>query len=189
MAPEPSAPASLVLPVLVFGQAAVHQLQRELERLEEFMRQEGVREPGKQAALPKMSRLLEALAAENHLNLLRGEDRRALADFLAQVSTKAPRLHISFATDPSAAFTAKVVDWLRRNIDPYTLVQVGLQPTIAAGCIVRSHNKIFNFSLRHRLDEQEKLLLKSLDAQAIPAAAPAPAPKETQLVGGVEVSA
>jgi F0F1-type ATP synthase delta subunit len=155
-----------VLPVLVFGLPEVRRLRRELEALEEFVREAAVRTPGTQPSLPRLSRVCEALAAENHLNLLQPVDRKQLAVFLLSVEQAAPQLHISFAADPSSAFTAKIVTWLRTNIHHYALLQTGLQPTIAAGCVVRTTNKVFDFSLRERFIKTEKLLLEAFETQA-----------------------
>lgn len=152
----------LELPVIVFGPVEIHRLQRELEALEDFLEQAAIREPGKQPPLPRTSRILEALANNNRFNLLVPQDRKELSAFLQFIDTKAPVVHISFAADPSSAFTAKVVAWLRTNIHPYTLLQLGLQPTIAAGCILRTNNKSFDFSLRHRFYEQRQLLIDEL---------------------------
>ena len=148
---DQAAPQQLLLPVLVFGIVEVRRLKRELEAVDEFMRQETIREPGKQAALPRVSRMLDALATDNSRNLLQSDHRAELAAFLATVETSSPTIHMSFASDPSSAFTSRMVKWLRGNIHPSILLQTGLQPTIAAGCIVRTPNKVFDFSLRHRL--------------------------------------
>lgn len=152
----------LELPVLVFGPVEVHRLQRELETLEDYLEQAAIREPGKQAPLPRTSRILESLAANNRFNLLQAKDRKDLAAFLRTVDKQAPVIHMSLAADPSSAFTAKVVAWLRTNIHPYALVHLGLQPTIAAGCVIRTNNKTFDFSLRHRFYDQRQLLLDAL---------------------------
>lgn len=160
-AAKPAAP--LQLPVLVFGRIEVRRLERELDALEAFMRQTALRDPGKQAALPRVSRLLDALATENHLNLLQPADRKQLETFLQHIEQAAPTIHISFAVDPSSAFTAKIVTWLRANIAPDILLEVGLQPTIAAGCIVRTTNKIFDMSLRERFADARGLLLEALE--------------------------
>ena len=114
-------------------------------------------------ALPQVSRLLNALATENHKDLMQPADRAALAVFLRDIIEHAPTLHISFATDPSAAFTAKIVGWLRANIHPLTLVQLGLQPSIAAGCVVRTTNKVFDMSLRDRFSQHMAVLLEALE--------------------------
>lgn len=154
----------LKLPVLVFGVAEVRRLKRELEALEDFVRASEIREPGKQAALPRVSRLLDALATDNSRNLLQEEDRKEMYQFLAGIESKAPTIHVSFASDPSSSFVAKLVTWLRGNIDPSILLQIGLQPTIAAGCVVRTPNKQFDLSLRQNLTEQRGKLIEALDA-------------------------
>lgn len=159
-----AAPARrLELPIIIFGTAEVHRLQRELEVLEDFLRQTAIRTPGKQPQLPRTSRILETLAGNNNLNLLLEKERATLKQFLQDVTAKAPVIHMSFASDPSAAFTAKVVAWFRTNIHPYALVRLGLQPTLAAGCVVRTPNKVFDFSLRNRFYEKRDVLLSSLD--------------------------
>lgn len=166
----------LKLPVLVSGVVEVRRLKRELEALEEYIQQLAIREPGKQVALPRVSRLLDALAVENNRNLLQEADREALRRFLQDTEQSAPTIHVSFASDPSSAFVAKVVTWLRTNVHPAALLQVGLQPTIAAGCILRTPNKQFDLSLRQSLLNQRSKLMEALDAIAgAQPAAPQPA--------------
>lgn len=153
--------AGLVLPTLIFGSVEVRRLQRELEALDEQLRQMALRRDEK-FEMPRVSRLLDALASENHCDLLRGSDRTVLRDFLTYVLKQAPTVHISFAADPSSAFTAKIVGWFRANIDPLVLVQIGLQPSIAAGCVVRTQNKVFDLSLRNHFSHQTEALIASL---------------------------
>lgn len=156
----------LSLPVLVFGVSELRRLARELISLEDYITQSNLRRPGESQSLPKVSRVLDNLASQNQLNLLHAEDRKALMEFLQQVEHQAPLLHFSFASDPSSAFMAKLVTWLRRNIHPHALVTLGLQPSIAAGCIVRTKNKSFDFSLRHQLGENYKYLAESIAQNA-----------------------
>jgi F0F1-type ATP synthase delta subunit len=163
------------LPVLVFGVSEIRRLKRELESLEEYLQSIEIRQPGTQPALPRLSRLLDALAAENQLNLLQEDDRKKLDEFLEHIEHKAPNIHISFASDPSSNFTAKIVTWLRANIHPHVMLSLGLQPTIAAGCIVRTDNHVFDFSLRERFTKQQAELIKSLESVNAPAPAAAPA--------------
>lgn len=157
--------AQLVLPALIFGPVELRRLLRELESLEEFMLQAGIRTPGKQPLLPKTSRLLENVAEANKLNFLLPEDRQKALTFLQYISKEAPVVHISFAADPSAAFTAKIVTWFRENIHPHTLIQLGLQPNLAAGCIVRTNNKAFDFSLRNHFQDKRGQLLEAISSK------------------------
>jgi F0F1-type ATP synthase delta subunit len=152
----------LELPLLIFGPVEVHHLQRELEVLEEFLTQAEIRQPGKQPVMPKTSRSLEAIAGNNNFNLLIADDRKQVKVFLEKVAKEAPVVNISFAADPSAAFTAKVVAWFRTNVHPHALIQLGLQPNIAAGCVVRTNNKSFDFSLRNHFHDKRQLLIEAL---------------------------
>lgn len=171
---KPGTAEQLVLPTLVFGISEVRRLTRELEALEDYMHQTSLRESGVQQRLPKVSRMLDDLSSQNHRNLLLAEDRTELHDFLQRVEHDAPVLHFSFASDPSSSFMAKLVLWLRHNIHPLALVTLGLQPSIAAGCIVRTSNKSFDFSLRHRLGEQHASLAEAL--RSVPVAPPGASP-------------
>jgi F0F1-type ATP synthase delta subunit len=75
-------------------------------------------------------------------------------------------LHISFAAEPSTQALEKILVWFRANIHPQALLQVGLQPTIAAGCVLRTPNKVFDMSLRNHLIEQQKYLMQLIDVAA-----------------------
>ena len=69
-------------------------------------------------------------------------------------------MHISFSADPSPLFTQKLIAWLRSEIHPLVLLQIGLQPNMGAGCVVRTSNKYFDFSLRDRFKSKGEMLAK-----------------------------
>lgn len=160
--PAPTGP-QLNLPTLIFGMVEVRRLQRELEAVDAYFEQSKLRPTEQQGPGLKISRLLDTLAHENNINLQHAAQRSILATFLKQVLESAPVVHVSFAADPSAAFTAKIVEWLRRNVHPLALLQLGLQPSIAAGCIVRTPNHVFDFSLRHRFTAQRHALTQTIE--------------------------
>lgn len=156
----------LTLPTLVFGLVEVRRITRELESLDEFLRGMAIRRQTK-FEMPRVSRMLDALATENGCDLLKGAHRALLMDFLKKVQEEAPAIHMSFAADPSSGFTAKIVGWLRANIHPLTLLQIGLQPTIAAGCVVRTTNHVFDLSLRSKFAAQQQLLIDTLNKSGL----------------------
>ena len=193
MAPEQTAPSSarpreLVLPEAVSNLGLVRQLLRELEAVDEFMRQNAIREPGKQEVLPRVGKLLESLADANGFQLLQGEHRAQLKAFLQSLETTAPTVHISFAVEATIAVITRMVQWMRANVHPHVLVEIGMQPTIVAGCVVRTTNKVFDFSLQKQFDQSQDLLVQSLEETMKPvagsvinaaaAAAALPEPKE-----------
>lgn len=171
--------AQLVLPATITGLTDVTRLQREAETLDEYLRQAALRKGGHATEMPKIPVMLDDIATANHLNLLQAADRQKLADFLQQLQTKAPVVHMSFASELSTEFTSKIVTWLRQNIHPMLLVQVGLQPSIAAGCTLRTTNKVFDFSLRQYFVQNRQLLVDALaKLAATPVAPQVPSPMQ-----------
>lgn len=150
-----------VLPDTITSPTEVARLLREVEQLADFMGQARIRRSD-EARLPAPTRLLSEICEQNNLNLLQEHDREQLAKALGVLKGSAPLLHMSFATDPSPQFMKRLVAWLRQEIHPYVLVQIGLQPTLGAGCTLRTSNKYFDFSLRQRLRERRDVLSEKL---------------------------
>jgi F0F1-type ATP synthase delta subunit len=153
---------NLHLPTSVTSRIDLGRLIREVEALNEFLEQAAIRQPGSAVKMPKTSRFLDEILELNKINVLVEADRSRLRAFLTIVKQKAPVLHMSFSADPSPVFTQKLTTWLRREIHPFVLLQVGLQPNIGAGCVVRTTNKYFDFSLRERFTASRPLLMQKL---------------------------
>jgi len=148
----------LKLPNNLFGRGDIMNLSRELNSLNDFFIGAAARQAGTPMQAPKTTRLMEQLAELNKLNLLDEPTRKKLGDELDRLIQQAPNIHISFASEPSPKTLEPVLVWLRANIHPQIMLQVGLQPSIAAGCTVRTANKIFDFSLRSYLEKQSQYL-------------------------------
>jgi F0F1-type ATP synthase delta subunit len=165
------ASAARQLPPQIVSPSDLKRARRELEAVEDYMHQAGLRASalkdngGSQQKLPQTSRTLEALIDETGLNLLRTGDRQKLIRFVDELSKHAPILHISFASEPSAAFLAKLLGWLRSNVHPQVLVSVGLQPSIAAGCVIRTANHQIDLSLAQAFEAARGQLVDSLRAE------------------------
>lgn len=161
---------SVILPLSVITFIDLSRVGRELSSLDDFMLQASIRKPGAPSAqLPRLSKLLEDTASVNKLNLLDEKDRKALINALSYIKEHAPKLHISFSAEPNARFVTKIADYIRKEINPLALIQIGLQPTIAAGCILRTPNKQFDLSLRQHLRNNRPLLVELIHkSQAAP---------------------
>ena len=161
----------LTLPIQIVSSADISHLLRELETLEDFLRQAAIRSPGSSSStnLPSTSRVLDDFGTTNKLNWLRPADRQAAIHFLTELKAYAPVIHISFASDPSAAVTGKIITWFRANVHPEALLRIGLEPSLAAGCEVRTANKVFDFSIRRRFTEQRAMLIQELSGAGVKA--------------------
>jgi hypothetical protein len=136
----------------------VLRLKREVNSLNDYFAGAAARTPGSSQPPPKTTRILEEFAKTNGANLLDASHRKKMEEYLDQLSKDAPQLHISFATEPTPKSVEPVLEWLRQNIHPQCLLMVGVQPSIAAGCVLRTSNKIFDMSLRIHLQKQSHLL-------------------------------
>jgi hypothetical protein len=152
----------LLLPIGAVSRVDVGRLLREIQALDEFLSQAAVRTPGTPVKLPKTSKLLDEVININKLNALVAEDRQRLVSFLMTVKSRAPVLHMSFSADPSPLFVQRLITQLRKEIHPLVLLQVGLQPNIGAGCILRTTNKYFDLSLRQNLKAKHDILLNKI---------------------------
>lgn len=157
------------LPTGVVSTGDARRLRRDLAALEETLQAVRLRTNAPVAKLPRLSRSLEEFASTNRLNFLLPDDRHHATVFMDTVIKKAPVLHISFASEATRKFTTELVLWLRANFDSEMLIEVGLEPNIAAGSIVRTTNKVFDFSLMKHLEAQREMLMdKLLNAPAAP---------------------
>jgi hypothetical protein len=163
----------MALPNGAVTRADVGRLASETEKLDNALNQAAIR--GNGAELPKTSQLLNELASMNKLNLLQPTDRKRLLEFLQATRANAPVLHISFSTDPSPVFQQGLITWVRQELNPALLLQIGLHPTLGAGAVVRTTNKFFDFGLKQRfLDKRDVLAAKIRGSEAPVAPAPNP---------------
>ena len=153
---------SISLPVGIVSPTDIARLAREIEAVDNFFREQAIRAAGEPVTMPRLSKLMDQLAADNQLNLLNETDRVKILQLLQTLHQRAPTMHISFSVDPPGAYVQKIVAWLRANIHQHVLVTVGLQPNIGAGCIVRTTNKLFDFSLREFFAEKRPFFIDKL---------------------------
>ncbi len=155
----------LLLPNRLVGSVDLTRTIRELNKLDDSLHQASLRTPGKPVSIPKTTRTLEDLAEVNKISLLEKKHREVLLDALNTYQKKAPIIHMSFTVEPSPTVVQEIIVWLRKNIKENILLDVGLQPTIVVGCVVRTTNKVFDMSLRNNISKQSALLMKSIGGQ------------------------
>lgn len=149
------------LPPAVVSRYDIARLLREIESLNDLFTQEKIR-ASKTKKSVSLSHILASVSSDNHLDLTKAEVRQELSQKLTKLKEQAPVIHISFASEPDAIVTEKIILWFRREIDPRVLLTIGVQPSIAAGCVVRTRNNYFDFSLRQHLLTNSNLLIEKL---------------------------
>lgn len=153
---------SIILPANIVSPTDIARLEREIESIDNYFREQEIRKSGESNSMPVLSKLADQLSADNQMNLLDTNDRAVILQVLESLHKSAPVLHISFSVDPPGAYVQKIVAWLRSNIHQHALVTVGLQPNIGAGCVVRTTNKLFDFSLRRFFSEKRQFFIDKM---------------------------
>ncbi len=151
------------LPLGIISKTDLIRMQRELTKLDDYFVAAAARKPGDSLQAPRVSHALDMLARDNKINLLEAGQRKSFKTELEQLIAKAPSMHLSFASDPSPKALEQLIRWFRDNIHPQALLQIGIQPSIAAGCVLRTSNQIFDMSLRTNLKKEEPYLAKLID--------------------------
>lgn len=155
-------PEQIIFPERLVSTVDLSRLVRELEAVDETLSQMELGSPGEETKLARHSVTLEEIASLNKVQLTDSLQRTQFLTLLHGFQKHAPSIHMSLATEPSAKFIQKIIVWMRSNIHPLILLEIGLQPTLAAGCMLRTNNKMFDMSLRHRFTENRGLLVQKI---------------------------
>ncbi len=160
--PTPAVSGGLVLPLGVVTRSDISKGLREIQVIDDYFHQASIR--GAAAGNPPaVSKTLDSLAQANSLNLVHAEHRTHIKEFLTKLKASAPVVHISFPAEASAPFVARILEWFRTQVHPHIVLHIGLQPDLAAGCQVRTTNKLFDFSLRKKFEQSKQKLMQSLE--------------------------
>jgi hypothetical protein len=92
--------------------------------------------------------LLEQLPKEKRHD---GAAVEALALELEAMIAHEARVTITLAALASRHLRQELVQWLRTNLKPNLLVDFHVNPDIAGGMVVRTTNRVHDFSFRHQL--------------------------------------
>ncbi len=151
----------LTLPTVIASRQDITNVHRELRLFDDAAIQSVMRHDNP-VKFPPISSKLRGLVQQNQVDLREETDRKKLLATLDVLKNNAPTIHISFPVEPSPEVLQKLVAWLRKEIDPRIVIRVGMQPTIAAGVIVRTPNHQFDFSLRQHLQKNKAKLIERL---------------------------
>jgi F0F1-type ATP synthase delta subunit len=149
----------LKLPSTIATKSDLTQVHRELRIFLDLTMQSIMRHDSP-VKMPAVSSQLRQLAADNQLSLANQQATKKLLAALETTKKQASVVHISFASEPTHQVLYKIVQWFRQEVDPNIVISVGLQRSIAAGVVLRTPNRQFDFSLRKHLEHSKAGLSK-----------------------------
>ena len=156
----------LGLPPSVISRSDVARLMTELERIDNDLSTNTVRAKVGASAfeVPPMSRQLADFVLENKLDLAVATTRTQLIAYMNKIKDTLPIIHMTFASEADRESLGQLALWLRQEVHPQAVIDVGLQPGLVAGVYVRTANRVFDLSLKGALKGGRDILTNELRA-------------------------
>jgi F0F1-type ATP synthase delta subunit len=155
------------LPASLISKADLMRLVREIGALDDQFSQQELQQRAQGNSTQSsvlISNGLRQVADNLRLDIATHSGRLNAKEAITGYLEKAPLFHISFASEPPVDQLQRIVEWLRQNIHGLAVVQTVVQPAIIAGCIIRSSNKVFDFSVRESFKVAAPQLLNEVRA-------------------------
>lgn len=92
-------------------------------------------------------------------------DKYSLAEAVGELDRlikSAVTFEVIVATEPSASFLQELTKWFRDNLHPQALLNYKVRRSIGGGAIIRTPNRIYDFSLRPKLQAGKSRLTEVL---------------------------
>jgi F0F1-type ATP synthase delta subunit len=156
------APEAFVLPPRLIGRSHISRVLREVEAVDTYMASQAIRSPQISPVVPGVSRVLRELVEVNRCDLADQKQRQRLAARLRKTKDSAPVAHVTFAIEPDVLILTELTQWLRANVHEFVLVSAGVQPNIIGGCVVRTPDKVYDFSFKKHFVGKQALLSQAI---------------------------
>jgi len=159
--------AGLVLPNAIATKADLVNVLRNLETVLDAFVENSVRhdEGVDFASRADVSSNLAQLVKANQLEVS-VETLKSLKVWLTHLKDHAPVVRFTFANDPNPEFLGSIVEWLRSSSGQFVLIRFGIQPSIAAGCLMYTPRRRYDFSLRKNILSRGQELMNYIRAAA-----------------------
>ena len=143
-------------------QAAVY----EVERYADWLRESSVHKevgatnlPGEPAMAPETLAVVKAWQKGKKVT---AESLSKLAAWLRAYHP--PVIHLVLADIAPPALRKRLSDWVRTNCHPAALLGLSADSTIGGGVVIRTTNRLYDESFRHRLVENRGALAKAVSS-------------------------
>lgn len=173
MATNAMASPALKLPTAIATKTDLVNVLRNLEEVLDTYVENSVRsqEGVDFSARSDVSSNLAALVQTNNLNV-DVHTLQALKSWLMQLKDHAPVVRFTFASDPTPQFLGQIINWLRETSGQFVLMRYGIQPSIAAGCLLTTPVRRYDFSLRSKILKSGDVFARIVSGVSQPATAP-----------------
>lgn len=152
-----------VLPPSLIGHGELSRMIRDVEVVDGALQAQKVRNEGQATQMPEIGPVLQDFIDQNRLDLTDGKTVLALKEHLRIIKDHAPVVHMTFAVEADNLSLQKLASWLREEIHPYSLITIGLQPSLVGGVYLRTPNKVHDFTLKALLKGKRDIIVNELE--------------------------
>lgn len=153
-----------LLPKQLIRRADLARLVREVEDIDSELEAQKVRSKGSgEYRLPNMSNALSECIAINKIEITDDHTRMLFKENLRALKDSAPIVHLTFAIEADPASLQTIASWLRDNIHPQTLIEVGLQPGLIAGVYMRTPNQVHDFTIKNLFAQKRDVMIRLIE--------------------------
>lgn len=160
------AAAPYILPSALISRADLARLVREVENMDAELEAQKARNQTtgqKGYHMPNISQGLSDFAELNKLDLADDKARMLLKEQMKVMKDKAPIVHMTFAVEADPDSLRFLVEYMRKELHPQTLLSIGLQPALVGGVYMRTPNHIHDFTLRAKLSQSRGIIQQDID--------------------------
>ena len=150
----------LRLPLSLATKQDVALVHRELRDYIDYAVQLSIRK--QQADQTSISSNLNEVIVLNQVDINDSKSAQKLLVAFDELLKKSLIFHMSFAVNPNHETVEKLIKWFRKEISPKIILSIGVQPTIAAGAVLKTQNRQYDFSLRKHLELSKPKLVEVL---------------------------
>lgn len=158
----------LLLPTSIIRKRDVSSLVSEAERIDNAMTTNEVHQKIKTGISPEiiMSNQMIDFLQINKIEFGDSKQRDNLISSLRIVKDKLPIVHATFASNVEGEVLEQLVSWLRDSVHPFTVISVGVQPSLIGGVYLRTSNRVYDFSIKAQLAGCRDTIVKDLEAMS-----------------------
>lgn len=85
---------------------------------------------------------------------------KMIVEYLEDIIKNPIELFVSFAQSPDEEFVVELTDWARVNIRKNILLNISIDPMLTGGMVIRTPQRIYDFSWNNSLNSRRDLLTK-----------------------------
>lgn len=105
---------------------------------------------------------VQEFAMSNALASLTLASQSKLVGYLKELLATSPQISLVVANMPNGEELAELTGWFRSHIHPHTTLHIAQNSDVIAGCVLRTDEAVYDFSLRSGLFANSEKLAKRL---------------------------